>query len=233
MISRMKRLFPILIIVLLLFQIPVSGVSAHAEEDVYAVADKRDVWFYQEPDESKGLFILPYTYYVKVLSEGDPFCRVEYQDSADGYKPLSGYCLREQLHFVDFTPVRPFLKKRITLTYSIDSGNGIGDGSFDSMERTVSYYGNFSSGTAPYYYVYADGKFDYVPATEPVTYDLNTDYIVPAGTDPDPDVTVQKNGINGLEIALVCLLCAAAVIVAFFVIRGKKAPISDRNGDEL
>ncbi|MDE5897272.1 MAG: hypothetical protein K2H43_05635 [Clostridia bacterium] len=232
----MKRLFPILVLLFALVALApghVPAATARAEGEQYAVAAARDVWFYSEADENKGLFILPYTYYVKVLSEGDPFCYVEYQDASDGYKPLTGYCRRDALTFVDFQPTRPFLKKRITLTYSIDSGSGFGGGAFDSIERTVSFYGTFASGTAPYYYVYGDGEFGYVRATTPVSYDLNTDYLTPAsGDDPEPPTTSANKGINGVEIALVCLLCVAAVIVAFFVIKGKKPPVANRDQDD-
>ncbi len=231
MISRMKRFLSLFAILFLLLQIPAGRVRASAENGQYAVADARDVWFYGQADESKGLFLLPYTYYVRVISEGEIFSFVEYQDSSDGYKPITGYCLREQLTYVDFVPARPYLKKRITLTYTIDTGAGVGNGSFNNMERTVCFYGAFSSGTAPYYYVYADGVFDYVPAVEPVTYDLNTDYVKPATGETDPPPAAENKGVNGMQIALICVLCGAAAVVAFFVIRGKKPPAPNREED--
>ena len=53
---------------------PVSTISAHADQndaqpqELYAVAAERDIYLYSAADEKTGLFILPYTYYVKVLS---------------------------------------------------------------------------------------------------------------------------------------------------------------------
>lgn len=227
MIARMKRLIFILSSFLLIFTLPVPTASeANAAEERYAVAAERDVWFYEEADESKGLFIMPYTYYVKVINEGSPFCLVEYQDGMNGYKKLTGYCLKDALTFVDFIPERPFLRKQINLAYTIAGGGAIGGGALGSMERTVNFYGTYYAGTALYYYVYADGVFDYVPAVEPVSYDLNTDYLssVSVVEPPAEEPKESSGGLSALQIAVICLLCVAAAVAAFFVLRGKKPP---------
>lgn len=223
MISLMKRFLPFLFILLFFSAPQAKAVSAGAETERYAVAASRDVWFYSEANDDKGLFVLPYTYYVKILSEGDPFCAVEYHDGSEGYQKVSGFCKRDALTFVDFVPERPFLKKRIRLTYTIDGNNGVGEGAFDSAERTVSFYGTYSSGTAQYFYVYADGVFDYVPAVQTVSYDLNVDYLASASTEPTTP-PVSSEGLNGGQIAVICVLCVAAVAIAVLLLRGKKPP---------
>ncbi|MDE7295787.1 MAG: hypothetical protein K2N84_00835 [Clostridia bacterium] len=224
----MKRIILILSSLLLIFTFsaPAPAAKASAAGERYAVAATHDVWFYEEANESKGLFILPYTYYVKVLNEGNPYCLVEYQDGTNGYKKITGYCLKDALTFVDFLPERPFLRKQINLAYTIAGGPSFGTGGLGSMERSVCFYGTYYAGTAQYYYVYADGVFDYVPATEPVNYDLNTDYLssVSAVEPPVDEPAKEAGGLNALQIVVICMLCVAAVIAALFVLRGKKPP---------
>ena len=151
---------------------------ASAEETAprYAVADAENVWFYTEPNEECGLFILPYTYYVLVLSQGASFCAVRYLDDAPPYKSVTGYCKTDDLVFVDFVPERPWLRKQITATYSLSLPGGVtlGNGSFNEVEKTFLYYGTSYSGTARFFYVLSDGVFDFIPATEEIVYDLNT-----------------------------------------------------------
>ena len=229
MISRMKRLILILSSFLLIFAFSAPAPSqkeARADGERYAVAATHDVWFYEEANESKGLFILPYTYYVKVINEGAPYCLVEYKDGTNGYKKITGYCRKDALTFVDFQPERPFLRKQINLSYTIAGGPITGGGGLGSMERTVYFYGTYYAGTAQYNYVYADGVFDYVPATEPVNYDLNTDYLssVTVVDPPAEDPDKASGGLNALQIAVICLLCVAAVVAALLVLRGKRPP---------
>ena len=69
MIAVMKRLF-CLILFAALFLTPLlqtRPVSARAAENEYAVAATQEVWFYSSPDEACGLFLLPKSYYVKIV----------------------------------------------------------------------------------------------------------------------------------------------------------------------
>ena len=208
--------------------------EAHADSsEVYAVAPTQEVWFYSEAEESRGLFILPQSYYVRVLSDGDPFCRVEYLDNADGFTRLTGYCKRSDLLFVDFIPARPYLHYGLELTYTIDNGTHIGSGGLSSITRTVSFYGTYKNGTALYYYVYADGVFDYVLATQEVNYELNTDYLAAASGEVPPDGQNPEEGLTGIQIAVICIVCAATVAVAFFVLRGKKPRLTSTDQPEF
>ncbi len=205
-------------------------ITAYADtgDEVYAVAAKDGVWFYSEALDNKGLFILPESYYVRIINDGDPFCEVQYINK-------TGYCKRSDLLFVDFVPSRPFLFYDYTLSYSMENGSSVGNGIFDSIERTVSYYGSFSYGTETYYYVYADGLYDYVPKTQEIIYDHNTDYLVPASGEGENggEQTSPRSGLSGIEIAVICVVCAAAIAVAFFVLRGRKPPVlhSDEQTD--
>ena len=229
----MKHLFALLLLSLsaILISLSPQTAAASAEEPVYAVADSQNVWFYSAENEESGLFLLPYTYYVKVLRRGTLYCAVQYLDDAAPYKSISGFCKTEDLTFVDFVPQRPFLKREITISYSAENTTGtwMGKGAFDKVQKTFVYLGTSYLGTARFFYVYADGVFDYVPATGEILFELNTDYLESASGKVDEDLNgeVDKTpvaGLSGAQIALICVAAAALVVIAMFVLRGKKAP---------
>lgn len=212
-----------------------ASIQAGAEEpvdavqDVYAVADSKEVWFYASENLESGLFILPYTYYVKVLRQGTLFCAVKYLEDVAPYKSVTGFCKTEDLTFVDFVPERPYLKREITVSYSAENASGtwMGRGTFDKLQKSFVYFGESYLGTARFFYVYADGAFDYVPATGEIVYELNTDYLKPASTDPGPSEEPEnpsESGLSGTQIAMIVLAAAALFAIALFVLRGKRSP---------
>ena len=237
----MKRMITLCLLLLFLSAccLPPSACAARAEEDesgsdsipLYAVAAERGVWFYSEADDRSGLFILPYTYYVRVIAPGDPFCLVEYMD--DSYAPvLTGYCLKSDLTFVDFLPARPYLKLQLTVVYSLPDAPAVaGDDFFLTTEVSYIYYGDYSVGSATYRYVCRDGKFGYIPAQDEIVYDLNTDYLTSAsGGDPaQPQPDAGTPVLSGMQIFLLCAGCASVVAVSAFVLRGKRTSVPPRD----
>lgn len=212
----------------LLPALPKKAASA-AEEERYAVAAQTDVWFYAAEDEESGLFLLPYTYYVRVIREGTLYTAVRYLDDVQPYKSVTGFCKTEALTFVDFVPERPFLRKEITAVYSLPSAPPMGKGSFDKLERTFVYYGASYAGTAKYYYVYADGVFDYIPAVQEVLFELNTDYLRPSSGEAEepPPPAEESSSLSPLQIVLLSALALAVVLVAVLVVRGRRPSPSE------
>lgn len=233
----MKRFLCLLIFTMLLAALPSASLSAAADGDRYAYVPDGDVWFYAGETESSRVFLLPKTYYVKLLSEGEMYCRVEYLVDEAPYQKVTGYCRTEDIIPVDYTPARPYLKKQITLSYSLPSGSDSLGGSFSSVDKTFVYYGLRYDGAKLYYYVLSDGTFDYVSADSEAVFDLNTDYSeylasVEASTQNVPTAAPEQNGSNAALIVVICISCAAAVAVAVFVVRGKKTAPPDDQGEE-
>lgn len=219
--EAMKR---VILILLLLILLPLPQKTANAEElEQYAVADSKDVWLYSAENEESGLFLLPYTYYVKILRRGTVFSYVQYLVDEAPYRSVTGYCKTDELLFVDFVPVRPYLKREISVSYSVENPSGMlmGKGSFDKVTKSFVYYGVSYLGTARFYYVFADGVFDYIPATQEVVFELNTDYLSsPSGEiveEPTP-----KKGLSGVQIAILCAAGVSLLSIALFLLRGKK-----------
>lgn len=231
--SAMKKLF--LLTAMLLFTVCTTAglplVAANAEESpLYAVADGKDVWFYAEENEESGLFVIPYTYYVLVLRYGETFCSVQYLEDSSPYRAVTGYCKTADLTFVDFIPARPYLRYEFTVTYTLANTSFVtmGNGSFNTVSKTFVYYGTSCFGTARFHYVYSDGIFDYIPASEEIVYDLNTDYLSVGAAEPvDPPIEepAASSTPSALQIAVVCLTVAAVAAIGFFVLHGKKASV--------
>ena len=225
----MKRLFIIPLIVIALIFPARPMLPASAEGYTYAVADARDVWFYSARSEESKLFLMPYTYYVRVVERGLEYCAVEYLVDETPFRKVTGYCKTDKLTFVDFVPARPYLFREVTLTYTLeDSSSILGSGNFRTLQRTFVYYGLRYAGDRLFYYVLYDGVFDYVSAHVEPEYELNTDYLVPAVSD---EIVAKPEepagGLTGVQIAMICIGCVALVAVAVFLLRGKRSPASE------
>ena len=203
---------------------PAAAASADGEKR-YAVAATEDVWFYTAESEDARLFLIPCTYYVRVLDEGELYCTVEYQADDAPYKKVLGYCRTEQLLFVDFVPVRPYLRKQVTLTYTLPDAGGLGDAELGAVERTFAYYGERTESGQLYYYVFDGERFGYVPADLPVEYERNDDYLQAISGEGDAETEPEgsESSVGGVQIAVICILCTAAVAVAVLVMRGRKS----------
>lgn len=229
MIALMKR-FSFLMLFCALFLLPAllrpaaEPVAAEDKEVSYAVAAASDVWFYSEADEAGGLFMLPKSYYVKIVETGEEFSKAEYGDG-ETMPRITGFVKNGTVTAVSFTPARPFLDKKVTLTYKLE---GAAEDDFESLQKTFSYYGSTFRGTARYWYVCADGKFGYVAADGEPEYELNVDYLTGnvSGETPPPE---QKHvPLTGVQIALVCIAVVAALAVAAFVFFSRKTPLVRR-----
>lgn len=221
----MKRILSLSLVWFLLLLTPAAGLRAEAASEQYAVAASPSVAFYTAESESAFLFFLPESYYVKIVAEGEPFTRVSYLTDDPPFKKITGYCRTDDLLFVDYVPVRPYLMQEVTLSYALPQTGTLGGGSFSTVERTFVYYGHRYDGVKLYYYVLSGDTFDYVPAESELVYEKNTDYL--ELTSAEAPSGGGSDDVSAAVIVTVCLACAAAVAIAVFVFRGKKPPVPD------
>ncbi len=226
MMARMKRLFlaPALVLfALMLVLCPPPARAARADAPRYAVAADTNVWFYSAEGEEYKLFLLPETYYVRVLYKDDLYTAVEYLVNDAPYRKIMGYCRTEALTFVEFIPERPYLKRQITVSYTLPGAGG-GFGEFDSIERTFVYYGKRYENGQLYFYVLEGETFGFIPAEEELSFERNDDFLnVPAGpAETDPSEAPPSDASSVLQIVLILAVCGAAVVVAVLALRGKK-----------
>lgn len=206
------------------FALPVS-----ADEGArYARVTEEGVYFYSAADESAGLFILPRTYFVRIVGEAGAFYRVGYLDDAADGGALEGYCLADEVTPVDYIPETPYLEYSVTVTYSAGGDGQMPDSPLAEYEVSAAYYGEFAYGSATCYYVNIGGKFGYVPASacSAVSYPENPEH---SETETPPEENAQPSGgFGALNVVLICVLAVAALGAIWFLFR----PAKQRKNDE-
>lgn len=202
---------------------PSLRVRAEENDYVYACALTQDVYLYGEENENSGLFRIPYTYYVKVLATGLEYSYVQYSTDTQPFQAIYGYCKTEDLHFVDFVPVRPFLYYTMDVTYRLEEYPDFFKESdvFSTVTLTYAYYGDYTVGSSTYCYVCLDGKMGYLPKTMEISYDLNTDYqvTVPETPTEEPPSTVT---LPTAQIVLVGVMILLALAVVYYLFRPRQ-----------
>ena len=216
----MKRILLAWTIVLYIFSAPLicaDSQRAFADGATYARASAATAYFFLEKDLSSSVFIVPYTYCVRILRDEGDWYYASYASNTGIYRELNGYCRKQDFTPLDERPNVVFLYKTVTVTYRTDDGTSslpvLGEISVEAA-----FYGNFYSGATAYSYVYAQGSFGYIkgavddfPLIEP---------------DQKPDETPsEKEGqtVNiGLATALaICGLAAVALIMLYFTSKKK------------
>lgn len=202
--------------------------SAATAQYEYACILLPNTYLYAAEDPDTGLFVLPQTYYVKVLETGVTHCYVEYAAETDYYRAVRGYCLTSELYFVDFLPERTFVNYTFSLTYKLEgfTGSMVSSGFLSELSRTCAYYGDYRIGSSDYCYVYMDGQFGYVPKPTGVSYPLNYDYLAPEPTEEtDPDETKASAGflteetLKAVKIVSIAVLSVLGVLTIYLAIR--------------
>lgn len=204
--------------------------TASAESSTYACVLSKETFLYAEQNENTGLFLIPCTYYVRVTAMGSEFCAVEYQTNSAEYRAVQGYCKTNELHFVDFTPVRPFVYYTLDLTYRLADGGSVLTGENMLTEWTVraAWYGEYKIGSAVFYYVYANNQFGYVPKTEEVYFEQNTDYEPSSPTNGSAEQSETETDF--FRVVVIVSLVAFALGLIYIIFRpGNKPHLPDED----
>ncbi len=232
----MKRMFPFFAALATLIGsiLPAPAFFVRAEEEPqtarYAVAVTENVWLYREKNEESGIFLLPVSYYVRILGEDEEYYEAEYFEDAAPYLAVKGYCKKADLQLVDFLPARPYLRLELAVSYVIEGApsSAMGNGSFDRITRTFLYYGTSYLGTTRFYYVLCDGVFDYIPATQELVFERNTDYLSPPEEPPAAEKPEEAvSSLTGAHAAVLLAIGLSAAAIAIFVLRGRRNPVPD------
>lgn len=198
--------------------------SARAEEtESYACILSERTYLYADQSEESGLFLIPNTYYVKVLEQGAEYSYVEYAADSGLYRAVRGYCKSEALTPVDFTPARPFVNLTVSLTYRLDGASSLVGGDLALITVEAAYYGDYTVGSTQYCYVCANGKFGYVPRPE-ISYEPNEDYLPEA-----PPVSAENPDTPFSLYILIGALCLGLVLILLLSLRPAKKQSAPRN----
>lgn len=195
-----------------------------------------DSYFYNAPDDLGGLFLLPKTYYVKILEYGDTHCKIEYLYDDSNTKKLIGYAETSTLTPVDYIPKRPYLYYVFDVSYRIDDSQ-LNDSTFlNEITVTCAYYGDYVIGSKAYCYVLRGNEFGYIPKPDTLKIQTNTEYeeylasLIPEEL-PTEDSSKEQADSSPAQIAILIALCLLVPILAALIIKPPKRPTYDN--DEL
>lgn len=230
----LAALAPVLSFLFTLF-CPLSTALARAEEPAYgtyAYVPNSNVYFYSDDEYGSrtGLFRLPYSYYVRIVSSEENYYKVEYLTDGSRTRKLTGYCKKDEILPVDYLPEMPYLYLNLDVTYTI-AGGGKNDSSFSTITVTCAYYGDYTDGTKTYAYVLREDEFGYVAKPSGLSYPKNTEYDdrrreeVPVAAEK----TKNEDKLNGAQITLLILLCLLVPTLAALLFRQPKKPPYDED----
>ncbi|MBQ5926580.1 MAG: hypothetical protein IIX01_01495 [Clostridia bacterium] len=196
----------------------------------YAYVPTESVYFYSDsPDESKrkGVFLLPCTYYVRILSAEQNYYRVEYLSDGATTKKITGYCKKDEIIPVDYIPDLPYLYLTVNVTYRLEESSK--QDSFSTITIPCIYYGDYKDGTQTYCYVLRNGSFGYVPKPYDLSFEPNTEYADRHQSTQTPSenssAKEEKNSLTAPQIVMLVLLCLLIPTVGAIIVRpGKKQP---------
>lgn len=210
-------------------QPPKQRISATAQTAAsgYACILTDDVFFYPTRDEKRGLFLLPKTYYVKVLETSPDFCKIEYLYDDTYVKKLTGYARTSDLTFVDYIPERPYLYYLFEVQYRIDETVLETDGFLNELTVTCAYYGDYKIGSELYCYVLRGDSFGYIPKPTNISYEENPEYaehVPPTETSPPTDTKEQSDTSSPAQIAILIALCLLVPVLAALILKPPRRP---------
>ena len=214
-----SAVFPLFYLFLSCF--PLLPTRAHAAADAYACILQENAYFYASESLSDGLFVLPQTYYVKVLLTGDEFTKVEYLTDGPSSQKIVGYCQTDDLTFVDYTPQTPYLHHVFDVTYTAEHASGEND-FFHKITVSCTYYGAYAVGAKTYAYVLQGTQFGYVPLPKDFSYPKSTEHAEHTNGTAGETPPTGEASTNPAQIAILVLLCLLVPLLAALVLRSSK-----------
>ncbi len=202
-----------------------NAVNTQSLTDAYACILTDDVYLYASSNERSGLFLLPRTYFVKILDVQTDFTKVEYSTDGEKSKKLTGYCKTEQLTFVDYVPTQPYFYSTFEVTYRLENGNS-NYPFLTEITVTCSYYGEYPIGSETYCYVFREDAFGYVPKPTNFNVPINTEYSdrLIEEAPPSEEPTEKEATLPPTQIVTIVLLCLLAPILASLILRPTRKP---------
>ena len=191
----------------------------------YACVLTDEAFFYSSRDEKRGVFLLPKTYYVKIIEADSEFCKVEYLYDDSYVQKLIGYAKTSDLTPVPYVPKRPYLYRLIDVHYTIGGTNVPSSGFLDEITVTCAYYGDYRIGSETYSYILRDGSFGYIPKPNDLTYDANLEYAEWQAANAEQEKMEeppQKEQSTPMQIAILIALCLLVPVLAALILRPPK-----------
>lgn len=209
--------------------------SVKAEEKTqYLRVIASDVPFYAYKADDSPLFYLPYTYYVRVIENGERLTHVEFGN--DGYT-IDGYVPNDKLYYDGLQVNNPFPYTEVftaqTATLYKDAALTVPVQYLFEARQLYLYGGYVSTQNQPVYYVCYNNKLGYVKEDDITPFVIpnhpnELTFLTPESggeSEPQAPETAAENSDLTLRVAIIAVL-ALAGFFALFAAVGKKSKVS-------
>ncbi len=225
--KKLCNFFAIILLIGICFGFYVSPRQVFAQSEYRRVINDTTP-FYKSMLDQTPLFFLPYTYYVKIISQKDNFCHVEI-NGENGQTGIDGFVPTEQLFYDGQEVFSPYLNLYIT---TVDTAVLYSDPNLSFpiqyifAERSLLYFGENQSIHGKLFYVAYNNKLGYVKESDILPFVINNHpnelTFLPKPTPEENQTSVQTNNdfFNLKTIIIVCLLLAG--IFALFIALSNK-----------
>ena len=164
-----KYLYGFLICLLSVFAFSFSSNESEGETAYYAKVQNDSTLFYAQPNENSGLFVVPESYFVKIVGQQDDFYIAQYKD-------LQGYVKMDMVTPMNGSPLVPYYIENFRAFYP----DGLGLYTKPQMDETLKmltipylyenlvFYGSISGNSIPeksnlwHYCKYENSEYGYV-----------------------------------------------------------------------
>lgn len=232
----MKK-FKLLIIALLFFEVfPIlltSEKQVKGDEIKYLRVLETTTYIYQDKELTEKMFILPYSYYVKVESELENVYKVSYGDGVSGEPKIIGYVDKKSLFISENIPLTPFYICKVSTKNSdvLFNDYTLNKPYFNIPNQSLLiFYGELiTDKNTTLCYCYYDSKLGYIDKNSLNNYSvpINPDPIVEGdnlGENSEPTIKPNPNNENNfylsenLQIIIIVgisIICISVVYALF------------------
>ena len=236
----MKKFLLVFMSIFVFLLCPFQKNAKADDKTFYAKITSTGVQFCATPSETNALFVLPYSYFVKVNYIVDDYYKVTYKD-------VEGYVRRDKVTLMNGVPQVPFFDATYEIfvpfgLYQSPSQTSTVVTTLTDTDRKITYYGELAgqqvtSNNNIWYYsqvtISGEEKFGYVFSgvtdllTQPIinneTFDIVSDDFLETPT------SEFKNLSTGTKIMLIVAISVPSLLILYFLIKPSKIVKNSNN----
>ena len=227
----MKRILTIITLLTAVFISSLTASTVYAKTDAYKymrIIDENTP-LYSDVLGTDLVCYLPYTYYVRVLSHGEYFLRVECYGN-DGTAAFEGYVPAEKLYDDGLEVDKPYADVKATTAATtilyFDKELTMPQ-MYVFPERSLKYYGQIPYGDTYIYFVGYNGRVGYVKETDLYSFEVpnhsNELTFLITENEAEPELTPQTEtfDLTGIKVVIIVCLVFAGMVGLFIAFRPK------------
>lgn len=210
----------------------IDNIKSVNADSVYARIISDNTPFYQTEEAKSPLFYLPYTYYVKILKQGETLTHVEcYGDGNTA--ALDGFVPTDMLFYDGLKVENPFVVLDIT---TVDTAVLYQDANLKTQtqyifeNRNMHYYGWLNSDNGKVFYVSYNDKLGYIKEADVFPFSIpnhpnELTFITPEiPEEPPKDTSNTNDDFFGIKVAIIVCLTFAGIVALLFAISKRRNP---------